>query len=113
MYWKNVTIYWYENNIYNVVSCHPDLSIYQIKSKKGGNKIRIVHQNLLKKYNDLPIETDPLSFLSTKRKCKSSKNQSECVSYSATSNTNSEFQFVVVKRKTKHPKPIVNIKLST
>lgn len=96
----------FENNIYDVVSCHPDLPIYRIKSEKGGNKIRTVHRNLLKKYNDLPIKTDPLPFLSTKRKCKSSKNQSEYVSYSATSNTNSEFEFVVVKRKTKQPKPI-------
>ena len=43
----------FENNIYNVVSCHPDLPIYQIKSETGGNKIRTVHRNLLKKCNDL------------------------------------------------------------
>ena len=45
----------FENDIYNVVSCHPDLPICQIKSEKVGNKTRTVHRNILKKCNDLLI----------------------------------------------------------
>ena len=40
--------YW-ENGIYEVVSYHLELPIYQIKPKNGGNKIRTVHRNLLMK----------------------------------------------------------------
>ena len=48
--------YW-KSDVYEVVSCHPKLHIYQIKPGNGGNKIRTVHRNLLMKCNDLPVET--------------------------------------------------------
>ena len=81
----------FEDNTYNVASCHSDLPIYQIKLEKGG-KIRTVHRNLLKTCNGLPTETEKLfSSLSNKKKCKNSKNQSECDSYSPTSDTDFDF----------------------
>ena len=57
--------YW-KNDIYEVVSCHPKLPIYQIKLENGENIIRTVHGNLLMKYNYLPVESKiPYSNLST------------------------------------------------
>ena len=68
--------YW-ENDIYEVVFCHPELPIYQIKPENGGNKIRTVHRNLLMKCNDLPVETQTsCSTLSTSnQKRKKTKKQ--------------------------------------
>ena len=51
---------------HEVISCQPELSIYQIKPENSGNKTRTVHRNLLMKCNDLTVETQsPYSTLST------------------------------------------------
>ena len=72
--------YW-ENDIYEVVFCHPKLPIYQIKPENGGNKIRTVHRNLLMKCNDLPVETQTsYSTLSTSNQKRKKTKQTATVS---------------------------------
>lgn len=51
----NFRIFW-KQVICQVVSCHLEWPIYQIKSENGGNKIRTVHRNLLMKCYELSIE---------------------------------------------------------
>ena len=91
---------YYENDIYEVVSCQPELSIYQIKLENGGNKVQTVHRNLLMKCNDLPVETQsPYSmFSTTNRKPKKLTNISISTD-SSCSDTDSDFEYVLVKRK--------------
>ena len=63
-----------KNDIYEVVSCHLKLPIYQIKPENGGNKIRTVYRNFLMKCNDLPVETQShYSTLTTSNKKKKKK----------------------------------------
>ena len=87
---------------HEVVSYHPELSIYQIKPENGGNKTRTVHRNLLMNCNDLPVETQsPYSTLSTSyQKPKKLTSSSSSVD-SSCSNFDSEFEYVLVKRKPK------------
>ena len=93
--------YW-ENDIYEVVFCHPKLPIYQIKPENGGNKIRTVHRNLLMKCNDLPVETQsPYSTLSTWNRKPKKITSSNSSSDSSCSDSDSEFEYVLVKRKPK------------
>ena len=94
----------FEDDIYCVDSCHPELPIYKIKPEKGGNKIRTVHRNLLMKCNDFPIETkSPFSTLSTKLKSKTKEKQNKNHD-SSSCDSDSDFEYVVVKRKTKNRK---------
>ena len=93
--------YW-ENDIYEIVSCHLLLPIYQIKLEQSGNKIRIADRNLLMKCNDLPVETQSLysTLINSNRKLeKIAKSYSS--SDSSCSDSDSEFEYVLVKRKTK------------
>ena len=93
--------YW-ENDIYEIVSCHLVLPIYQIKLEQSGNKIRIAHRNLLMKCNDLPVETQSLysTLINSNRKLKKIA-KSYSSSDSSCSDSDSEFEYVLVKRKTK------------
>ena len=91
--------YW-KSDVYEVVSCHPKLHIYQIKPGNGGNKIRTVHRNLLMKCNDLPVETQsPYSTLSTWNRKPKKITSSNSSSDSSCSDSDSEFEYVFVKRK--------------
>ena len=55
-----------ENCINELVSCHPESPIYQIKPENDANKVRTVHPNLLMKCNNLLVKTQsPYSTLST------------------------------------------------
>ena len=77
---RKLKSYW-ENDIYEVVFCHPKLPIYQIKPENGGNKIRTVHRNLLMKCNDLPVETQTsYSTLSTSNQKRKKTKQTATVS---------------------------------
>ena len=93
--------YW-ENDIYEIVSCHLVLPIYQIKLEQSGNKIRIAHRNLLMKCNDLPVETQSLysTLINSNRKLKKIA-KSYSSSDSSCCDSDSEFEYVLVKRKTK------------
>ena len=93
--------YW-ENDIYEIVSCHLLLPIYQIKLEQSGNKIGIAHRNLLMKCNDLPVETQSLysTLINSNRKLKKIA-KSYSSSDSSCSDSDSEFEYVLVKRKTK------------
>ena len=93
--------YW-KSDVYEVVSCHPKLHIYQIKPGNGGNNIRTVHRNLLMKCNDLPVETQsPYSTVSTSNRKPKKLTNSSSSSDSSCSDSNSEFEHVFVKRKPK------------
>ena len=93
--------YW-KSDVYEVVSCHPKLHIYQIKPESGGNKIRTVHRNLHMKCNDLPVETQsPYSTVSTSNRKPKKLLNSSSSSDSSCSDSNSEFEYVFVKRKPK------------
>ena len=93
--------YW-ENDIYEVVSCHPELPIYQTKLENGGNKILTVHRNFLMKWNDLPVETqNPYSALSTSNQKPKKLANSNSSSDSSCSDSDSELEHVLVKRKPK------------
>ena len=92
----------WQNDIYEVVSCLPELPIYQIKPENGGNKIRTVHRKLLRKCNDLPAETQsPYSTLSTSNRKPKKITNSNSSSDSLCSDSDSEFEYVLVKRKPK------------
>ena len=92
----------WENDIYEVVSCHPELPIYQIKQGNVGNKIRTVHRKLVMKCNDLPVETQsPYSTLSTSNQKPNKITNSNSSSDSSCSDSDSEFEYVLVKRKPK------------
>ena len=57
--------YW-ENDIYEIVSCHLKSPIYQIIPEYGQNTIQTVTWNLLMKYSHVPFETqNPYSTFST------------------------------------------------
>ena len=93
--------YW-ENDIYEIVSCHPVLPIYQIKLEHSGNKVRIAHRNLLMKCNDFSVETQSLysTLSNSNRKLKKIAN-SNSSSDSSCSYSDSKFEYVLVKRKPK------------
>ena len=87
---------------HEVISCQPELSIYQIKPENSGNKTRAVHRNLLMKCNDLTVETQsPYSTLSTSNQKPKKLTSSNSSSDSSCSNINSELEYVLVKRKPK------------
>ena len=93
--------YW-ENDIYEIVSCHPKSPIYQIKPENGGNKIRTVHRNFLVKCNDLQVGTwSPYSTLSTSNRKPKKLTNSNSSSDSSSFDTDSDFKYVLVKRKPK------------
>ena len=93
--------YW-KNDIYEVVSCHPEWPIYQIKPENVGNKIWAVHWNLYMKCNDLPVETQsPYSTLTTSNQKPKKVTNSNNGSDSPCSDSDSKFNYVLVKRKPK------------
>ena len=76
------------------------MPIYQIKSVNGGSKIRTVYQNLLVKWNDLPVETkSSYPALSTINPKPKKLTVTKISTYSSCSDTDSEFEYILVKRK--------------
>ena len=47
--------YW-ERNIFEVVEKEKDLPVYKLKNLNKSSDRRVIHHNLLKKCNDLPLE---------------------------------------------------------
>ena len=93
--------YW-ENDIYEVVSCHLELPILQIKPENVGNKVPTVHRNLLMKHKDLPVETqNSYSTLSTSNRKPKKITNSNSSSDSSCSDSDSKFEYVLLKRKPK------------
>ena len=52
--------YW-EEKIHKVLDKKNDIPIYRVKAEDGSGKSRVLHRNMLKECNDLPVETTPSS----------------------------------------------------
>jgi len=81
--------YW-ENDIYQIESCRPDVPVYKIKSIEKGNKTKVVHRNMLMKCDHLPPDSSKITKIPhtkqrvishnpTNNECSSNESEDDCI----------------------------------